>query len=411
VEIILEPRLETEKEDVHLIRTFLFSTKPTKNPDPNYDFNVSRENGHTKAKEYLGTDFGIIPHRIFAPLEEGRGGHVASGSYEEELKELKDNSHGKIEKLYGPFYYEDSPKDYWYEAGIKLSGSKAASVLVDNGSKTWTKFAVSPHIWSHEGSNNLDVIDYKPMGLFLVIKGSYGDQAVIKKMCSGSELKCGMSLAASIQTMLDNKTTPNEDNIAETLNSFINLKDSNSVKMETQQVEKFTEPFQAKEVPVVKTQTVSNTTPIQNKTEEVVTKLEETQKGITISNEEFEAYKKEREEHKQLVLENKTNKLNTLFNVVEDEEAKTELVKKYIGEDVNLLVKFSNDLLPHVEKFNKGKEVKVEEEGKSKASAVISTSTLKDEPKKEEGESKASAVVPNKVNEVLDFSQMFEGNI
>jgi len=403
VEVILEPRLETEKEDVHLIRTFLFSTKPTKNPDPNYDFNVSRENGHIKAKEYLGTDFGIIPHRIFAPLEEGRGGHVANGSYEEELKELKDNSHGKIEKLYGPFYYEDSPKDYWYDAGIRLSGSKAASVLIDNGSKTWKKFAVSPHIWSHEGNNNLDIIDYKPMGLFLVIKGAYGDEAVIKKMCSGSELKCGMSLAASIQAMLDNKTTPNQDNIAETLNSFINLKDSKSVKMETQQVEKFTEPFQAKEVPVVKNETI---VPIPTKTqvEETVTKVEQP-KGITISNEEFEAYKKEREEHKQLVLENKTNKLNTLFSVVEDAEAKDNLVKKYVDKDVNLLVTFSNDLLPHVEKFNKGKEV-----GESKASAVIS-SVLKDEPKKEEGESKASAVVPNKVNEVLDFSQMLEGNI
>ena len=401
MEIIQEPRLETEKEDVHLIRTFLFSTKTTKNPDPNYDFNVSRENGHDKAKEYLGTDFAIIPHRIFAPLEEGRGGHVASGSYEEEMKEIKDNSHGKIEKLYGPFYYEDSPKDYWYDAGIKLSGSKAASVLIDNGSKTWKKFAVSPHIWSHEGEKNLDIIDYKPMGLFLVIKGSYGDEAVIKKMCTGSALKCGMSLAASIQAMLHSKDEPNQDNVAETLNSFINLKDSNSVKMETQQVEKFTEPFQAKEVPIVKTDTV--TTPIKQ-VEETVTKVEQP-KGITISNEEFEAYKKEREEHKQLVLENKTNKLNTLFSVVEDAETKNKLINEYVKEDVNLLVKFSNDLLPHVEKFNKGKEV-----GESKASAVIS-SVLKDEPKKEEGESKASAVVPNKVNEVLDFSQMFEGNI
>jgi hypothetical protein len=250
------------------------------------------------------------------------------------------------------------------------------------------------------------------MGLLLVIKGSYGDQAVIKKMCSGSELKCGMSLAASIQAMIHSKDEPkiipSEENIAETLNSFINLKDNNSVNMAAQQVEKFTEPFQAKEVPVPKSDNNVTNTPIKTQVEETVTKLE-SPKGITISNEEFEAYKKEREEHKQLVLENKTNKLNTLFNVVEDAEAKTELVKKYISEDVNLLVKFSNDLLPHVEKFNKGKEVKVE--GESKASAVISTSTLKDEPKKEEGESKASAVVPNKVNEVLDFSQMFEGNI
>jgi len=405
VEIILEPRLETEKEDVHLIRTFLFSTKTTKNPDPNYDFNVSRENGHIKAKEYLGTDFAIIPHRIFAPLEEGRGGHVASGSYEEEMKEIKDNSHGKIEKLYGPFYYEDSPKDYWYDAGIKLSGSKAASVLIDNGSKTWTKFAVSPHVWSHEGEKNLDIIDYKPMGLFLVIKGSYGDEAVIKKMCTGSALKCGMSLAASIQAMLHSKDEPNEENVAETLNSFINLKDTKSVNMQEQKVENFTEPLQVKEVPQIVSVTTTNTTdPIKTEVEETVTKVE-VPKGITISNEEFEAYKKEREEHKQLVLENKTNKLNTLFSVVEDADAKKELINKYIGKDVNLLVTFSNDLLPHVEKFNKGKEV-----GESKASAVIS-SVLKDEPKKEEGESKASAVVPNKVNEVLDFSQMLEGNI
>ena len=410
MEIILEPRLETEKEDVHLIRTFLFSTKTTKNPDPNYDFNVSRENGHDKAKEYLGTDFAIIPHRIFAPLEEGRGGHVASGSYEEEMKEIKDNSHGKIEKLYGPFYYEDSPKDYWYDAGIKLSGSKAASVLIDNGSKTWTKFAVSPHVWSHEGEKNLDIIDYKPMGLFLVIKGSYGDEAVIKKMCTGSALKCGMSLAASIQAMLHSKDepkiTPSEENIAETLNSFINLKDTKSVNMQEQKVENFTEPLQVKEVPQIVSVTTTNTTdPIKTEVEETVTKVE-VPKGITISNEEFEAYKKEREEHKQLVLENKTNKLNTLFSVVEDADAKKELINKYIGKDVNLLVTFSNDLLPHVEKFNKGKE----EVGESKASAVIS-SVLKDEPKKEEGESKASAVVPNKVNEVLDFSQMLEGNI
>lgn len=391
MQITDEPRLETEKEDVHLIRSFLISTKENQ-----AGWKLNRETGHEEVKKFIGKPFVMIPERIFKPLDEGRGGHVASDTYENEIIEIAKNTHGNIQKLYGPFYYDDSPKDYWYEAGTKLGSSQSAAILIENGSKTWDKFAVSPHIWTRDEPH--DVKTFTPMGLFLVIKGAYGSQAVINKMCNGSELKCGTSLSSAIQNINDN-TMP------EILNSFIQLNDSKNVNMAAQQVEKFTEPFEAKEVPLVKVDNV--TTPIKVEEKKVEEVKVEQPKGITISNEEFEAYKKEREEHKQLVLENKTNKLNTLFNVVTEAEAKNELVKKYINEDVNLLVKFSNDLLPHVEKFNKGKDVETKtDEGKSETASV-----LKDEPKKEKEESLAGSIVPNKVNEVLDFSEMFEGNI
>ena len=393
MQITDEPRLETEKEDVHLIRSFLISTKKNQ-----AGWQLNRETGHEEVKKFIGKPFVMIPERIFQPLEEGRGGHVASDSYENEMVEIAKNSHGIIQKLYGPYYYDDSPKDYWYESGIKLGSSQSAAILIENGNKTWDKFAVSPHIWTRDDPT--DVKTFTPMGLFLVIKGAYGSQAVINKMCNGSELKCGTSLSSAIQNI-------NDETMPEVLRSFIQLDDNKNVNMAAQQVEKFTEPFEAKEVKVDTVTQVPKQAEQNKVAEEVSVKLE-APKGITISNEEFEAYKKEREEHKQLVLENKTNKLNTLFNVVADAEAKNELVKKYISEDVNLLVKFSNDLLPHVEKFNKGKEVTTEktDEGKSETASV-----LKDEPKKEKSESLAGSIVPNKVNEVLDFSEMFEGNI
>lgn len=387
MQITDEPRLETEKEDVHLIRSFLISTKENQ-----AGWKLNKETGHEEVKKFIGKPFVMIPERIFKPLEEGRGGHVASDSYENEMVEIVKNSHGTIQKLYGPYYYDDSPKDYWYEAGTKLGSSQSAAILIENGSKTWDKFAVSPHIWTKDDLN--DVKTFTPMGLFLVIKGAYGSQAVVNKMCNGSELKCGTSLSAAIQNI-------NDDTMPEVLNSFIQLNDSKDVKMAAQQVEKFTEPFEAKEVKV------DVPTPIKVEEKKVEEIKVEQPKGITISNEEFETYKKEREEHKQLVLENKTSKLNTLFNVVTDADTKNDLVKKYISEDVNLLIKFSNDLLPHVEKFNKGKDVETKtDEGKSETASV-----LKDEPKKENAESLAGSIVPNKVNEVLDFVDMFEGNI
>ena len=178
MQIITEPRLVTEPEDTHLIRTFLFSTKENE-----ADWQVPRKDGHKMADEWLERDFVIIPERIFKPLDEGRGGHVASGDYDSEMTEIKRHSHGKIKKIYGPFTYPDITDDYWYEAGIKLNGSKAASVLLENGSKTWEPFSVSPHVWSHTDGK------LEPMGLFLVIKGAYGKEAVISKMCTGSELK------------------------------------------------------------------------------------------------------------------------------------------------------------------------------------------------------------------------------
>ena len=389
MQVMLEPRLDTEKEDSHLIETFLISTKPNQagwyvdSLDP--------------VEQWIGKDFVIIPEKIF-DLDQLQPGHTTHGqSYEEHMAEIKKNSHGKIIKIKGPYDYNDGTDDKFARAVVQLDNSKAASTLLENGSKTWTKFAVSPTVWQ-EGGDEERITKYTPMGLFLVIQGAYGKEAVIEKMCSGSKLKCGRALSAAI---LNLKNTDNDEYVGEVLNSYIKLNDDNKYNMSQvtelkKEVNELPNPIaeQPKLQPVIK--------------EEVKEEVKiEQPKGITLSQEEFESYKKEREEHKQLVLENKTNKLNNIFSVVEDADIKKQLVSKYIDKDVNLLIDFHNDIVPHVEKFAKGKDVPVEEKKDNSKSASI-----KKEPKKEiEDQERSASVVPNKVNEVLVLSKMFAGEV
>ena len=385
MQVLNEPRLLNETEDGYLIETFLISTKPNL-----AGWCVPK---HDNIQQWVGHNFVMIPEKIF-DLNEKQPGHVAGGTYEEQMKEIERHSHGKITKVKGPYPYNDGTDDVYYNAVVRLNDSLSAAALMENGSKTWTKFAVSPSIWRDEGTED-NVTKYRPMGLFLVIDGAYGKKAVIERMCQGSELKCGTALSAAILN-LDHNTS--DERLGEVLTSYITLDDDSKHNMS--QVTELKKEIHELPVPEIKQPEVVK----QEVKEEV--KIEEP-KGITISNEEFEAYKKEREEHKQLVLENKTNKLNNIFSIIDDAEAKSKLVSKYIDKDVNLLIQFHDDLVPHVEKYVKGKEVKVEDnKDKSKSASV-----LKQEPKKEIDESKSASVVPNKVNEVLEISKMFAGEV
>lgn len=364
MQILEEPRLVSETENVELIRTFLIGTKENE-----AQWKISKENGHQIAQKFIGKDFYIIPERIFKPLEEGRGGHTQEGSFESELAEIKKNSHGVIQKLYGPLSYDDGTDDYYYDAGVKLSNSKAASVLLENGSKTWTKFAVSPHLWRTRGPDD-NILDAEAMGLALVIKGAYGDDAVVRKYCSGGAVKCNESLAASIQdviTSLESKTN------------------ALNISMSAQQVEQVSAQPTVTEIKAP----VQETAKVVEQVKEVYQPKVE---GITISSEEYEAYKKEREEHKQLVLENKTSKLNGMFSSVSDASEKEKLVEKYIDENVNLLSRFLNDIKPHIENSVKSAEQVAAEANKSKT--ANQPSSLRQEPKveKKEENSKTAAV-------------------
>src|ERR1044071_802979 len=209
LEQILEPKLITEQEDVHLIESFLISTKPNE-----AGWALSK-NAVTPIQEWIGKDFVMIPEKIFDATQK-QPGHSTGETIEEDWEEIKRHSHGKITKVKGPFPYEDGTDDYYYEVNVKLKDTLSASALVENGSKTWTPFAVSPQIIRHEGPRD-NVIRYTPMGLFLVIKGAYGDQSVVNKMCSGSALKCGTKLSAAIY-QLNHDTT--DAHLAEVLTSY-----------------------------------------------------------------------------------------------------------------------------------------------------------------------------------------------
>jgi hypothetical protein len=358
LQVLEHPRLVTEKEDVHLIRSFLISTKPNKAL-----WRISKETGHDKVKEFIGKDFVIIPERIFKPLEEGRGGHVQGKNYEDEMKQIKDNSHGKIEKLYGPFYYDDNSGDYWYEAGSKLNGSKAATVLLNNGEKTWTKFAVSPHVWPRDGDDD-NLTDWDPMGLFLVIEGAYGNDATVKKYCSGSETVCSKSLAAAL---------------LDVINSSLNTQTATDNIMSAQQLET------TNAVPEVKT-----FQPIQAPVVEL--KKDE---NITLTKEEYDTVQKQlkqqedlRNEVSQLKQERNTNILTSVFGSIEDQEQRENVIKKYLDKDVNLVNQAINDykslVVPKL--IANGQTVK---EGKPESKTA---STLKPEPKISKEESKVASI-------------------
>jgi hypothetical protein len=368
LQVLEHPRLVTEKEDVHLIRSFLISTKPNKAL-----WRISKETGHDKVKEFIGKDFVIIPERIFKPLEEGRGGHVQGKNFEDEMKQIKDNSHGKIEKLYGPFYYDDGSGDYWYEAGSRLNGSKAATVLLDNGEKTWTKFAVSPHVWPRDGDDN-NLTDWDPMGLFLVIEGAYGNDATVKKYCSGSETVCSKSLAAAIQEVINSSL--NTQNATDNIMSAQELSTGTSTGTEQISFKYTPQPVQTVQTPVQ--------TPVELKKDE----------NITLTKEEYDTVQKQlkeqeelRNEVSQLKQERNTNILTSVFGSIEDQEQRENVIKKYLDKDVNLVKSVYDDIKTHIvpKLIANGQTVK---EGKPESK----TASLKPEPKISKEESKVASI-------------------
>jgi hypothetical protein len=373
------PRLVHEKEDVHLLRTFGFNTKMN-----DADWRISQQLGHRLAQNAIGKDFYAIPERIFLPLDEGNGGHTSRGPYKQELKEIQDNSIGKIEKIYGPYYYEDGSGDYHYDFGIKLSGSKTASVLIENGSKTWKPFAVSAHIFPKEGNDD-NITDAEFMGLALVLQGAYGDQSVVNKYCKGSATLCQKSLTAAIQDVINSSLVTNSPN------TYI---------MSTQQVQ-------------TSQGTVPNngTVPFPEPQVQAVIPVEE-KKDITLTKEEYDKLQSQlkeqetlRSEVTSLRNEYKTNILNQVFSAIEDENTKDNLVKKYFEKDEKLVKElyedFTANILPkEIEKaLKEAKESnKVETESKSKTA-----SSLTPEPKKEKKEESLTASIPDKEITVSEF--------
>ena len=375
MQILEHPRHITEQEDVHLIETFLIGTKPNKN-----GWGISR-NSKTNINDWIGKDFVIIPEQIFNDNARMRG-HVediTDGSYDSMMSEIQRHSHGKITKVKGPIKYDDGSDDYYYNAIVRLSGSKSAAALRENGSKTWVPFAVSPTLWPEEGDDD-NITRYRPMGLFLVIEGAYGDKAVVEKMCSGSALKCGTSLSAAIENLNHNTS---DQQLSEVLSSYISNSDKIKVEMsQTQELQKPVENF-----------TVN--TPIQAPVQEKV-ELKQDEK-ITFTKEEYDAIQKEKEaslklaeEVSELKKERDQNILNSVFGSIEKEEERTVVFEKYMNKDTKLVKQVYEDIIKYVlpRKVEEAKNVKVEKEKVESKSASV----LKPEPRIDKNESLSASV-------------------
>lgn len=370
-----EPRLITEKEDVHLIEAFLIGTKPNE-----AGWAISK-NPKTPIQSWVGKDFVMIPEKIFDATQ-SQPGHSTGDTIDEDWEEIKQHSHGKIVKVKGPYPYEDGSDDYYYNAVVKLNDRLSASALVENGSKTWTKFAVSPQIIRHVSTRD-NITDYTPMGLFLVIQGAYGDESVVNKMCSGSELKCGTKLSAAIHNL--NHDT-NDAHLAEVLTSYISATANKDI-MSTQEVVQTPVPHYEKPIQVVQADTP---VPILQKVEQ------KNEEKITYTKEEYDAIQKQLKEQEdlktqvaELTKQRNESIINQVFGSIEDKEVRSQVFEKYGNlKDASIVKQVYEDINTHIlPKVIEAKLAESKNDNKKESASV-----LKREPKIVKDETLAASI-------------------
>lgn len=399
---IIEPPKVINENEVHLIDTYLIGTKPTQEQGDQW-WQVPKSILSKIVHKFQNHDFAIIPELLTSGP--GMGGHYwGSDTLPDLLQGYSNHSHGKITKIKGPFSYNDGTDDYYYRANVKLSGSKAASTLLEHGAKTLNPFSVSCHLWplSYQDQGQHIITDFDAVGLSLVTKGAHGPSAVVNKYCKGATSVCERSLAASV-------LCPKEDEmLTDIINSHISKAASFNIMSanETQnQVNTNSTNLGAFREPIGQNLLLPQT-------QEQPTKKEET---ITLTKEEYEAIKSKEENEKllqaqvtELLNENKTNLLNQIFAEVEEEKDRQTLFDKYFKGQYNIkqLNEFFGDVVSYIlpSKIKKAQDEAVEQANKESNTEVKKSkgaSILKPEPKreKEETESKAASIV-TKVDEL-----------
>lgn len=402
------------------ISGFLIGTKLN---DANWKIN--KETGHDLIRQFEGTDFAIIPELIKTPLSKGGGGHYfGQDTLEDLLKGYGDNSHGKYHKVLGPYSYNDGTDDYYYNAIIKLRDSKAASELVKHGKQTWVPYSISPHIWPLEGNDD-DIKRWKPVGGALVIKGAYGPQAVISKLCKGTAAACEKSLGGShrhqeIGLILNEIARPEpklcekkDAELAETISSFCSKSASTQISMVESKADTATP-----NTPVVTTLSTAaevakpNSNPTVN-AQDAITSAQLPTKVVT--PEQFAEEKKRNAELekqvKQLLEDKKVNTLNTMFGKIKDEKVREELVKEFTKrENVDELKQFLDRVYPILRASEQDEEEKDKDNGDQPPTAKAKSKGASSLPKEPElpkedntAESKAASVPVNKLREILRY--------
>lgn len=405
----------------HTIETFLISTKSN---DANWK--IDRETGHEKVKSFIGKDFSIIPELLFRPLEQGGGGHVF-GPKEQVLSTYAKNSHGKIVSLRGPYKYISdkadrlTDDDYYYNAIVKLNDSRAASALLQHGNNTWVPFAVSPHIFINEEGGGNDEIgwkDWSGAALALVIKGAYGNEAVVSKLCNGPHQACKMELSqrSAVTSYPDdrrltdlalilNKIGQDRDiQTADLISSLVSrTASSNSLTMENTNIS--TEPPVP---PAPKPEGEGEEKQQQMKLIQDTEVIKAPQPNeINISAEELNQLRETQKQFKEMQNERRDEILNSIFDI-EDAEVKKTLIKNYQKLDlarVKELKAFHDEISPLISaKTKKSIEMELQkrqEEDAKKAkingNGRAGSITLRAEPKVEE----ERAASTKKIDEVL----------
>ena len=406
-----------QNEEGNFIKGFLIGTKMN---DANWKIN--KKTGHDLIRKFEGTDFAIIPELLNTPLSKGGGGHYfGQDTREDLLKGYADNSHGKYHKILGPYSYNDGTDDYWYSAIIKLRDSKAASELVKHGAQTWVPYSISPHIWPLAGLDE-DIYNWEPIGGALVIKGAYGPQAIISKLCKGTSAACEKSLGASydsIGKVLNEVAKPCEQKdqqLAQTISSLV----SKSASIQTSTMTEDNKasapaptPTQTPQITMLGSDSNANKSNPTVNAQEAITTAQITN---VVTPEQFaESQKRNAElekQVKQLLEDKKINTLNSLLAKSKDEKANEELKKKYLKFDnIDQIKEIINDWYPVLKASDEEEKPAEEDNGGEKESAAKKakgkSASLPREPElpKEDisAESKAASIPVNKLKEIIQF--------
>jgi len=393
-------------EEGHFITGFLIGTKPNE-----ARWRISKRTGHEMVQKFIGRDFAIIPELIKTPLSQGGGGHYFGQDTKEDLlKGYAEHSHGKYVRVKGPYSYNDGSDDYYYNFDVKLRDSKAAAALQQHGADTWVPFSHSPHIWPLAGPDD-DIYDWEPIGGALVIKGAYGPQAVISKLCKGTAAQCEKSLGAATNKEIIHEM---DTEIADFISSLVSKSASSQhIMTENKEIS----------APVVTNLTAEVAKP--NTTVDSQTAITNAQLTRVVTAEEFQASEKEKAELKKQVTQLLNDKRNTEltnalidFAGVTDEKRKAAFIEKWFKKevDITILREFYNDIKTEIAERRKraseaGEEEKEEEkeEGEKPTTATAKKSkgaSLPPEPSlpKAETESSRTASIPvNKAKVIGNF--------
>ena len=404
---ILEPQKHIPSsftnESGHYIESFLIGTKMN-----DAGWKIKKDTVSEHVKSFINKDFAIIPELIFRPLEQGGGGHYF-GTKEQVLSEYSKNSHGKIIEVKGPLSYNDGTDDFYYNAIIKLNDSRAASVLLQHGNNTWIPFAVSPHIFIDESGGGDDLQGWNSWNgasLNLVIKGAYGNEAVVSKLCNGPHQACKMELLQRKASSGTSWDIPKDEETANLITSLVSrTASSNSLTMENTNIS--TEPPNPNP-PKPEGEGEEEQKQQQMKLIKDTEVIKAPQPNeINISAEELNQLRETQKQFKEMQNERRDEILNSIFDV-EDAEVKKTLIKNYQKLDlqrVKELKAFHDEISPLIsQKTKKSIEMelqkKQEEEAKKakvNGNGRAGSITLRAEPKVEEDR----AASTQKIDEVL----------